>query len=1595
MVEFSRITTKNLVPPAPALNPEPAQVAPGAGFRLRRWAPGLLTFFLLASVELKHPEVGPSRWLSARLPGISLLLLAVDQLAAPAQAQVNAQSTAPGKPEVIPFQVPGSGNCRMYFLAKWTAVDNATHYTIQYGNNFRDGPYTGTEGRVRKNSSNFCPNATFNIKVCASNASKVCSSSYSPVTSVQGTASVSASNVTKTGAKLTVSGLPAQWWYKGNQSGATCKAVANGTTSATLTGLTSGTSYRYDIYYRSNCQEDSGKESHWDVKATFTTLGLRASNVQATTATLTNTGHTGNWYYKANAAPHTACSSAVSGTTKDLTGLSGNTSYTYTAYSDSSCTAGNKLTTAPAFLTKPAKPSTPAVATNAGSGKLDLSSAVSGGSGDLSKWQVQQKASTDNNFGSWKDVSSVSTVLSHTVTGLTDGTTYQFKVRAKNATGDGAASDASTAIAPVERTLTASNVTHNAAKLAITGYIGNWYYKANATPHNTCSSAVSGTSEDLSGLSSNTSYTYKAYSDSTCTDANELVAADSFLTKPSKAATPTVATDVGSGKLTITSSVSDSGTLSKWQYQQKEGSSDFGSWTDISSTSTSLSHTVTGLTNGTNYQFKVHAVNATGNGAASDASTAKAPTEPTLGGSSVEVTTATLTIGNWSGAWYYKANAAPHNTCSSVVSAGTTTKALTGLSGNTSYTYKAYSDSTCTDANEIVTASAFPTKPGTPTTPTASATGSGKLRLAASVTGDGAITRWEVQQKKDDTAYSPWRIIASTATTLSHTVTGLTNGSSYTVQGARQERHRHQRCFGCLHRRDARGPVAEGKFGGSRYGHPHHRRAHRRLVLHAPPLPATGTCSTDAVSGTSVDLTSLSGNTSYTYTAYSDSSCTAANELAVTSAFLTKPGTPTTPTVTANVGSGKLTITSSVTGGGTLTKWQYQQKTDGSFGSWRNISSTSTSLTHTVGNLTDDTNYQFTVRAVNATGNGAASDASMATAPAATSLASGSVEAATATLTISNYGSAWYYKANATPHNTCQGPVDAGTTTSDLTGLSGNTSYTYKAYADSSCSTLVASTSAFLTKPGQPTKPSVVANAVGGKLTLSASVTGSGALSRWQYQQKVGNNNYGSWQNISSTSTSLSHTISGLTLLTTNYQFKVRAVNATGDGAASDASTAVTPSETTLTANTVEATTATLTIGNRSGSWYYKYTVPSGGTCSAEIAAGTTTADLSSLSDNTSYTFTAYSDSGCTASLATADAFLTKPGKPTGFTVEAGTNSDELDLTTSVSGSGTLLKWQYQQKEGNSGFGPWIDIASTTTSLSHTLTGLKAGVNYQFKVRAVNATGNGAASDASTAVALSGKMLTASQVETKTATLTIANYLTTEQWWYKANAVPDNTCSSAVSAGTTTKDLTGLSGNTSYTYTAYSDSSCTAANEIVTAPTFLTKPGQPTRPDATVGDEMGSVKLTASVTGDGAITKWQYVKKEGTNAFETIWKDIPSTSTRSLSHTVTGLTTGTEYEFKVRAVNDAGDGLASEPSAAVAPAQAGLKTVKPAGATTATLHACVSVRCSIRPGAGPSMRMVALSSVKLWVIRMDPEVLHPVTSPPARPPPARDAPSLR
>ncbi len=145
------------------------------------------------------------------------------------------------------------------------------------------------------------------------------------------------------------------------------------------------------------------------------------------------------------------------------------------------------------------------------------------------------------------------------------------------------------------------------------------------------------------------------------------------------------------------------------------------------------------------------------------------PPAPTLSASDVAGTTATLTIANHAGAWYYQADTAPDTSCQGPVH--TTSQALSGLTVVTTYTYKAYSDSTCTSANELAAAPAFTT--------TASLTASGITTITATLTIAGHTAQWwyDANTGPDNTCQGP--VAANDAT---EDLTGLTAGTTYTYK---------------------------------------------------------------------------------------------------------------------------------------------------------------------------------------------------------------------------------------------------------------------------------------------------------------------------------------------------------------------------------------------------------------------------------------------------------------------------------------------------------------------------------------------------------------------------------------------------------------------------------------------------------------------------------------------------------------------------------------------------------------------------------------------------------------------------------------------
>lgn len=137
-----------------------------------------------------------------------------------------------------------------------------------------------------------------------------------------------------------------------------------------------------------------------------------------------------------------------------------------------------------------------------------------------------------------------------------------------------------------------------------------------------------------------------------------------------------------------------------------------------------------------------------------------------------------------------------------------------------------------------------------------------------------------------------------------------------------------------------------------------------------------------------------------------------------------------------------------------------------------------------------------------------------------------------------------------------------------------------------------------------------------------------------------------------------------------------------------------------------------------------------------------------------------------------------------------------------------------------------------------------------------------------------------------------------------------NNGSTWVSAGTTSSPIiiTGLTNGTAYNIKLLAVNSAgdgTPSTAVSATPvTPITVPAAPTISAITAGDAQLSIAFTApNSDGGAAITDYKYSTDNGTT-----WT---SAVTRTSPIVVTGLTNGTAYNCKLRAVNSAGDGTAS------------------------------------------------------------------------------------
>jgi hypothetical protein len=329
---------------------------------------------------------------------------------------------------------------------------------------------------------------------------------------------------------------------------------------------------------------------------------------------------------------------------------------------------------------------------------------------------------------------------------------------------------------------------------------------------------------------------------------------------------------------------------------------------------------------------------------------------------------------------------------------------------------------------------------------------------------------------------------------------------------------------------------------------------------------------------TSATVTGLTNGTAYTFTVAAingvGTGSASAASAAVTPSAL--PGAPTAVAGTAGNGQVALTWTAPASNGGSALTSYLVTEYIGGVAQPVLMNTGSTATSYTVTGLTNGTAYTFTVSAINGNGTGPESAQSAAItpgavpgAPTAVTGTAGNAQVALSWTAPSSDGGSAITGYRVTPYigATAQTAKLTGSTATSytVTGLTNGTAYTFKVAAINVSGTGADSTASAaltpVTVPGAPT--AVVGTAGNAQVALSWTApasNGGSAITGYRVTPFIG----ATAQTAKLTgSTATTYTVTGLTNGTA-YTFTVAAITAVGTGADSAASAAVTPSATTV-----------------------------------------------------------------------------------------------------------------------------------------------------------------------------------------------------------------------------------------------------------------------------------------------------------------------------------------------------------------------------------------------------------------------------------------------
>ncbi len=493
-----------------------------------------------------------------------------------------------------------------------------------------------------------------------------------------------------------------------------------------------------------------------------------------------------------------------------------------------SFTSGGSADTTLAFKTakRPDAPGNPRAAKGNGQVSLtwDKPRRIPSGStmATVSGYQIRQKKGSGS-YGSWGTVNHTTNDdnISYDVTGLTNGETYTFQVRAVSANGNSIPSAEAEATPQVPAPAKPAKPTAEAGNKQVTLFwtdpgnanIQKYQYEKNGDgtwENMSGSGATTTTYTVVKELQNGTAYTFKIRA---VTAGGEGPASDA-----SDPVTPNLAPGqpqnfrLEPGNATITLRWDDQSTdeagIAKWQYKEKVGDADWPArWNDITAppgvdAKDMTSIQLHSLTNGTRYGYRLRAV-ATGDvfGPASDdefATPAGPPAavpltavgEPRQVTLSWTVSSADESVEKWQYQQVAGTTVDPNDFASVAWSeikgsnASTRSHTVLELASGSAYSFRVRAVGYGGNGTESNIATATPTPGPAAAILSAEAEPRRVVSLLWTLDADASINRWEFRQREDDAAFGDdWTPIpGSGAATRSHTLLELTGGVSYGFQ---------------------------------------------------------------------------------------------------------------------------------------------------------------------------------------------------------------------------------------------------------------------------------------------------------------------------------------------------------------------------------------------------------------------------------------------------------------------------------------------------------------------------------------------------------------------------------------------------------------------------------------------------------------------------------------------------------------------------------------------------------------------------------------------------------------------------------------------